>query len=77
MSAQIIPLPGYTMRDCSGNDTAGMSFADQCQNAWSNYYRGAVAGGTSREKARNLADAFVQHRYGSMIDNLRTIMGDA
>jgi hypothetical protein len=75
MSAEIIPLPGYTMRDCTGNDTAGMSLADQCQNAWSNYYRQAVADGTCREKARNLADGLVQHRYGSMIDELRSITG--
>lgn len=62
------------MRDCTGNDTAGMSLADHCQNAWANYYRHAVAGGTCREKARDLADGFVQYHYGSMIDELRAIM---
>lgn len=70
----IVPLRKYTMRDCSGNDTAGMSHADQIQNAWSNYYQAEIASGASRELARSRSDAFVEHRYGSLIDNIRAIM---
>lgn len=68
---------GYTMSDVAGNETAGMSQADQIQNAWSNYYRWLVADGMSRDRARVLADGFVQHRFDSMIDNLRSIMGSS
>lgn len=70
----VFPLPRYTMRDCSGNDTADMSHADQIQNAWSNYYQAEIVSGASRELARSRSDAFVEHRYGSLIDNIRTIM---
>jgi hypothetical protein len=73
--SNILPFPHVNGAEASGCTVCGMSLADQCQNAWSNYYRYAVAGGTCREKARDLADGFVQYHYGSMIDELRTIMG--
>lgn len=74
--SNVVEFPRVNGAYASGNSVGHPSIDALTVTAWSNYFRGEIADGASRDLARARADSFIEHRFGSLIEDLRKIMGD-
>ncbi len=69
----IVAFPKYTMRDCSGNETAGMSTDELRETAWANYYSAERDSGATPDLAYQRAEQHILH-FDRLIGSIEQIM---